>query len=170
MLMTLKILQWHLNGFCNNLAETQFLVNNESADIIALQETHLKSSSINFRNYSYSKQNSETDWAQGGTAIKNSIIHSYISLPRCFCTGAFTKSKQIITFPSSGILPINELNSICSSINTPISHLADFNAHSSLWRSTQINSRRKSIENFFLLHNPIHIPLLTSQHTPPLLT
>lgn len=57
LIMALKILQWNLNGFFNNLHELQILVREHSPDVIALQETHITQNAIKIIGYTTIMEN-----------------------------------------------------------------------------------------------------------------
>jgi len=40
--MTMKIIQWNMNGYINNYCELQTIIKKHSPLIISLQETHIK--------------------------------------------------------------------------------------------------------------------------------
>jgi len=40
--MTLKIIQWNMNGYSNNYCELQTIIKKHTLLIISLQETHIK--------------------------------------------------------------------------------------------------------------------------------
>jgi len=68
--MTLRILQWNMNGFFNNYHELQLLIREYDPDVLCLQETHLKNNSLIINNYDSHQCNSPyPNRAKGGSAI-----------------------------------------------------------------------------------------------------
>ena len=134
--MDIKILQWNINGFSNNLHELQLLIHDNSPDIIALQETHHNTNPIKINGY-VSVVSTSTTGRCSGTAIffKNNLKHSILNISNFYVAMIihFDIKIKIISLylnPSEP-LPSAELSSIlsCNSPNTIV--LGDFNSHSS---------------------------------------
>ena len=160
--MYLKILQWNLNGYNNNLHELQLLIKSHSPDIIALQETHLHSDNIKLGNYSHKVFNTfSTGYAKGGVAllIKNSIEHTFLPQQSNLCSvGALITSEcsfhifSIYISPTQTI-PIDDIADLINNSSFPVILLGDFNAHSTIWGSQSTNQRGKVIENLIISSN-----------------
>lgn len=49
--MSIKLLQWNLNGYYNHLHELQILIRIHNPDIISLQETHHTTKELKLNGY-----------------------------------------------------------------------------------------------------------------------
>lgn len=159
--MDIKILQWNINGFYNNLHELQLLVHQHSPVIIALQETHHQSSNLLKLNGYVSYASICNTNRSGGTAIflKNNLKHHIINITQYYVEIVIhlqIKIKLISLYLNpSEPLPLTVLSTMltCNNQNTII--LGDFNAHSRLWGSPNTNHRGSLIENILTNSNLI---------------
>lgn len=156
--MALKILQWNLNGFYNNLHELQLLIQNNSPDIIALQETHHGTNSIRLNGYnSILSKNRQSSRSSTALFVKNNLTYSSPTFNNFYTEtdiGLGSKVKIISLYLNpSEPLPITELTTIFTNFNTRTIILGDFNSHSTLWGSTHTNQRGLAIENLLTNSN-----------------
>jgi len=156
--MSIKILQWNINGIFNNYNELALLIKDHSPDVLCLQETHLPQN-FNFIcpkayvGYFYNFQHN-TQAKQGiGVLIKKHIPHEYKTVSsNLLCSFLELKVQNPITILNLYIHPNQQFSSsdlvqLSSNINTPMLILGDFNSWSPLWGSPQSNSRGKKIEH-----------------------
>ena len=155
--MTLRILQWNLNGYYNNYNELRLLQHNNSPQIISLQETHLKENPTNSyiaKNYSFYGKHSLASKHGVALIVSKNIPHKIINLISNFDAIAIEITSQIpfilinIYIPPTKQFTLQDLNTIIPQTSKPVVITGDFNAWSPLWGSKSYNKRGKIVSEF----------------------
>uniref|UniRef100_A0A0K8W561 Putative RNA-directed DNA polymerase from transposon X-element n=1 Tax=Bactrocera latifrons TaxID=174628 RepID=A0A0K8W561_BACLA len=170
--MTLKILQWNINGYSSNYHELQLLIKEKSPDIICIQETHIPLTPISnpfypkqYLGYFFNLNNIQTNKQGVGILIKRHIPHEVINITSSLSTIALKLNLNLpFGIASTYIHPQQvfsetDLRNLFQQLPTPILWTGDFNAWNHLWGSQKSNARGSIIENFILNH---HLVLLNN--------
>jgi len=159
----MKIIQWNINGFNNNLAELQLLLGMEHPDVICLQETHIKNNNVpNLKKMKWITKNSTISHkARGGVAIgfaehisyKPLVLVTDLEAVAARITGKIIFTICSLYLPPNAAVMGYDLDMIFAQLPPPILLVGDLNAHSSLWGSNHSNRLGKLVENCLLQHN-----------------
>ena len=154
--MSFKIIQWNVKGYTNNYNELLILIKQHSPKIIALQETHIISSTnlpipINYNLISLNTTNS-----YGGVAllIHNSIQYNPIILQNDFdAIGIEITSKQKFSLLCCYIQPNRNfsnqnLENVLNNSNNSTIVCGDFNSWHQKWGSPRSNKRGNILSNY----------------------
>lgn len=157
--MTLKILQWNMNGYRNNYNELQILLRTYSPRILCIQETHvhdLTNLCVPINYTIYARNTSNTRYGGVAILVHNSLQHRQINLGRdqgidTICVEITSRIKFNIF--SSYIKPDqnftkNHLNDTFRGSIYPDIITGDFNSWHSHWGSPTINSRGRILAGF----------------------
>ncbi|CAD7004082.1 unnamed protein product [Ceratitis capitata] len=161
-----KILQWNLNGYWNNLQELQLLMRECNPEVVALQETHIPHNTIPYipqRYVGYFHNICTNNSSKQGVClmIKKEIPHkrldtrSNISAIAVEMNIGFKITVISLYIPPSQNFTSTDILSTLNNISTPLILMGDFNSWSSLWGSTTGNSRGKAVEDALLASNLI---------------
>lgn len=157
--MTLRILQWNMDGFRNNYNELLILLKTHSPGIQCIQETHVHDLSnlcipINYT--IYHENRSSTRYGGVAILVHNSLQHRQINLGSdrqidTICVEITSRIKFNIF--SSYIKPDqnftkNNLNYTFRGSFHPDIITGDFNSWHSNWGSSAINSRGRILAEF----------------------
>ena len=142
----------------NKRDEVRDIITEHQPIRFALKETHLrKNEQVTIRSYSTFRNDfHSSERATGGVAllISNDFPQNPIPLNTNIQVIAIQiHIHQLITvcsiyLPPNDILQQSDLNNFVMQLSSPFLLLGDFNAHSPLWRSPNINSRGQIIEDF----------------------
>lgn len=142
-------ISWNCNGINKHLEDLKLLTFTYNPAVISLQETHLKSDQqFYLPKYNILSYTSPVLHASGGAtlAIKSNIgytqIHFetdlqavtatiYLSTPITICS---------IYLPPNNPVTHEQINTLISSLPRPFIINGDFNAHSSIWGSSILNT------------------------------
>ena len=153
----MNILQWNIRGYLANLTSLTQLINSITSDIFCLQETKLPNKNYNYNGYKpYHYINDKNKIASGGTSI-----FVKLNLPQDELVLITTLQAQAVRVTThrpiticSIYIPPNEnfskqqLLDLKSQLPTPFIILGDFNSHSPLWGTQNIDTKGKIIEDF----------------------
>lgn len=158
----MTFLQWNINGFYNKLAELQIIIKENSADIVALQESRLKDNqSPKMNGFSiYNNNFINPARACGGVLlmIKSSIPSEEIIINSSYQVVAATITLDRKISVCSIYLPENTINAveirnILRQLPCPAVLLGDFNAHNTMWGSERTCRKGTTIEHILDTHN-----------------
>lgn len=168
--MATKIIQWNINGLHAHTEFLEKLIQDESPDIICIQETNFKLNSVkkikNFKSLHKNRTNCLA--ASGGIVIYvNNNIHceeiklnTKLEAIACY---AIINSKKIsicnLYIPNSHFLQKSEITDLIKELPKPYIIMGDFNSHNTLWGSKTTDTRGKMIENTL---NDLNLILLNS--------
>ena len=149
---------WNCHGLIHKRDEIKDIIFDHRPICFALQETHLKTNDkVTVRGYSnFRKDCSSSARATGGVAllISNDFPHNPIHLnTNIQAIAVQIHIRQLITvcsiyLPPNDTLRQHDLNSLIMQLPSPFLLLGDFNSHSPLWGSPDINSCGPTIEDF----------------------
>ena len=152
-----SIIQWNCRGLKANYNEILILTTLLSPTVFCLQETFLKNTDINFKNYSlYNHIATENQKASGGSSIlvKSNVPHRQIDINSNLQAVAVnvTLSKSIticsLYLPPHCKFSKHDLENLINQLPRPYLLLGDFNSHSKLWGCLDTNDKGEIIENF----------------------
>ena len=182
----LNILQYNINGINTKIEELKQLIEDQSIDIILIQETKLKSTSKTPKIQGFTPIRQDRRNKDGGgliTYVKDNITFTDIKLPQ-YCNQNTIEAQQIkihlsnhkqLKLSNTYIAPRDTRNpnhpTLDDDITNCINHLiateqtiltGDFNAHHHQWHSPTNDHRGQLIAD--LIDNSNHITL--NQDTP----
>lgn len=151
MLTFKSLIQWNIDGFFHRLAMLQYLISEQSPDIISLQETNLTpENKCSLKNYNcFRKDRVGPLRASGGVAIftKNSIHAEIIPLNTNLEAVAIKISEEKVInvcnvyLPPGMSLTYDDIVDLINQIPTPRIITGDFNAHDISWGSFSTSPR-----------------------------
>lgn len=154
----INILQWNCNSYRDKYPELQLLISTYSPNVICLQETKLcPSNQTSFNNYLIYRNTNENLLAQYGVMImiKDCLIQRSIPLTTTLqavaCSVEFNNMTICICclyLPPSYPVNLVDLNDLFIALPQPFLLLGDFNGHSPLWGSPQLNPRGAIVQSF----------------------
>ncbi|GBM37201.1 RNA-directed DNA polymerase from mobile element jockey [Araneus ventricosus] len=155
------LISWNCRGFQNKSAELRDLINKHKPACIALQETFLKTDKHSIRQYKIYSKHHIADRASGGVAILAATDISTIPVTlntNLQAVAIRIQTHSLITvcslyLPPSERVSQTDLNNLIHQLPTPFIISGDLNGHSSLWGSSDSNSRGLQIEQFIADHN-----------------
>ena len=157
-----KIIQWNCRGFRANYDEIKRILNEHNPTALCLQETFLKDKDkINIPNFSIYSSFSVGEHSSGGVSIlvNRTTPHRVLPLNTNIQAVAVNVTAEksislcsIYIPPSSNLIP-QDLDDLVSQLPAPFILLGDFNGHSPLWGSRDLNDKGKKIENFINRHD-----------------
>lgn len=152
-----NIIQWNINGYNNHKEYLQFIISDNNAEIICIQESNLKDQNeIKLRNFTcYNKNRHDCTHASGGVAmlINNNLYSKEIpittNLEAVACKVLI--KNQLITICNIYLsnrfeLKPDELTGLIAQLPEPKIILGDFNSHNYIWGSEKTDKRGKIIE------------------------
>lgn len=151
-------LQWNLCGLSTRYAELEHLINVYKPSIIALQEVQTRQGRQKLENsgfeWEFAFPPGEVTKNGAALGVQKGIPHKFIELDSPLQAVAATVEWPVrATFAclylckKDGRSTISEkLNSLLDQLPLPVILLGDFNAHSDLWGSEQLDERGKAIE------------------------
>ena len=158
-----NIIQWNCRGLRSSREDIELLLNQHSPIALCLQETKLKDgNNQTFRHHNTYYNN--TDSGNGGVAIiiKNSIVHSTVTLQTCLQAVAvrLTINDKVYTLcsiyiPPSQNITKSQLDYLYKQLPSPAILMGDFNSHNPLWGSSSFNLKGHEIEKFVLSNDLI---------------
>ncbi|GBM64275.1 hypothetical protein AVEN_271016-1 [Araneus ventricosus] len=157
-----SLVSWNCRGLKTKISDLKDIINTYRPACIALQETHFKTTdNIRVKHYSVLNKNYDNDRASGGVALL--IAKDIPSAPLQLNTSLQAIAARIHTISLITIcslyLPPNQqinqidLNELVYQLPDPFILLGDFNGHSSIWGSSDSNSRGVQIEQLLTDHN-----------------
>ncbi|GBN97329.1 hypothetical protein AVEN_34548-1 [Araneus ventricosus] len=157
-----SLVSWNCRGLKTKISDLKDIINTYRPACIALQETHFKTTdNIKVKHYSVLNKNYDSDRASGGVALL--IAKDIPSAPLQLNTSLQAIAARIHTISLITIcslyLPPNQqinqidLNELVYQLPDPFILLGDFNGHSSIWGSSDSNSRGVQIEQLLTDHN-----------------
>ncbi|GBN86945.1 hypothetical protein AVEN_168612-1 [Araneus ventricosus] len=161
-LLMASLVSWNCRGLQTKISDLKDIINTYRPACIALQETHFKTTdNIKGKHYSVLNKNYDSDRASGGVALL--IAKDIPSAPLQINTSLQAIAARIHTISLITIcslyLPPNQqinqidLNELVYQLPDPFILLDDFNGHSSIWGSSDSNSRGVQIEQLLTDHN-----------------
>ena len=160
---TIQLIHWNTNGLIKHWHEFKHTLRQLDPHILCIQETHLKTTdpySLDIYPFSLLRQDhiGNSSIRQGGVAIylKNNIPfkHTHHNINSDILTVEIYLNFTTITIVNCYFAPypdlettfFNDLETVLSSINSPIILCGDFNAHHSLWEhSRNVNTRGRKL-------------------------
>lgn len=151
-------LQWNICGLSTRHAELEMLIKTHNPSVIALQEVQTRQGRAKLENSGYEWEFAfpPGEVTKNGTAlgVQQGIPHTFIELDSPLQAVAATLEWPIrATYAciylckKDGRSTIRgKLNTLLDQLPLPVILLGDFNAHSDLWGSEQLDERGKAIE------------------------
>lgn len=152
-------LQWNLCGLSTRYAELEYLTNTLQPSVIALQETqtrqgHQKLESSGFV-WSFSYPPGEVSKNGAALGVAKDIPHQFLTLDTPLqAVAAVVEWPVRATYVSLYIckkdgksVVADKLNNLLDQLPLPVILLGDFNAHSDLWGSAQLDERGRAVED-----------------------
>lgn len=164
MKMSLKVIQWNINGFNNNYSELQTLIAKHKPHILTLQETHILAHNLHPIPINYAMITLNSSPSYGGVAIliHKSIEYREITLRSDFdaiCVEICSKTKlQIIStyIQPKAHFTLNNLYSVLNIANNiPTLITGDFNCWHKRWGSPVNNKKGITLEKWIAQSNLI---------------
>lgn len=166
----INILSWNANGLANKLEELNAFAQEQTYDLILIQESHLKQNSPNCKIPNYVLYRTDrtlesTNRASGGTAIyvKRCLDHSLIPLPdlqqlEATCIAINTSMFGLINIFSCYIKPgtllnLQDLETTLNNNKNPSILMGDFNSKCTRWNSNTTNSKGSKLSEYTLKNN-----------------
>ena len=167
--MATTILQWNIPGLRCNRRDFDILVSEQQPDVVCLQETKLEHSPPsshyqcdNYDCYFKSRRRNPYQLPCGGVSIyiKKGLYHHQVQMGSHLQAVAVqvTLGDTLVTIlyvyiPSSNHLTSRDLTYLTRNIRGQILITGDFNWHSYLWGSHDVDTRGEVIERFTNKHN-----------------
>lgn len=150
----MKIIQYKYNRFYNRLPFIQALIQETLAEIICIQETHVKDKPPYLKHYDIYSRPRIHSHASGGVyiCVQTEIMSSEIKLNTHLETTAVqipTKSKFCICniyVPPNDTIAFADIENIINQLPQPFILVCEFNAHNPLWGSRSTNAIGKIME------------------------
>lgn len=159
----MALVSWNCHGFKQHVSELRDLVNTYHPACIAVQETFLRSSqTAKLRRYStFRNDNDGGERVSGGVALF--VSQNYPSCPFHINTELQAVAIQIhihslvticsLYLPPNTTISQISLHNLINQLPVPFIVLGDFNGHSPLWGSPDLNHRGKQIEKVLSEHD-----------------
>ena len=167
--MAATIIQWNVRGLRCNRRDFDILINGHQPDVICLQETKLEQNPplshyqcANFDCYHKSLRRNPDQLSCGGVSIyikkglyhKSVQIDSHLQVVAVQVTlGGAPITILSVYIPGNNNLTTRDLSYLIRNIKGQILILGDFNGHSYLWGSHDVDTRCEVIERFTDKHN-----------------
>ena len=152
------IIQWNIRGLRANYKDLEILCKEKDPSAICLQETMLQEKiNISLTKYNILRKDSKSDSANGGVAlfINQSFLFSEVALDTPLqAVAARVSLHKTITICSLYLPPGTNVNKqdlvhLISQLPPPYIIMGDFNGHSPLWGSNDVNTRGQIIQSVF---------------------
>ena len=155
-----QIIQWNINGFHRNYDKLQLIMQEHSASVLCLQETHEKNISPNIKGFSTISKSHDGFTAKEGVAIlvKDEYIYREISINSTLQVVAVQLNVPMkvticnIYLPPKNTFSHSSIENIIDQLPQPFILCGDINSHHSFW-DTKIDSKGRIIADIIEKYN-----------------